>query len=141
MTTPSPRTREPYATDLTEAQWQVLQPLLPLPAPTGRPRTGDLREILNAHFYLVRTGCQWRLLPKGFPGWTTVRYYFDKWTRDGTWQRLNDALRVLLRQQEGRQDSPSAAILAITRPFTSSSPCAIRASCPVRASRHPPRRP
>src|SRR5947209_4157626 len=111
MTTPSPRTREPYATDLTETQWQVLQPLLPLPAPTGRPRTVDLREILNAHFYLVRTGCQWRLLPKGFPGWTTVRYYFDKWTRDGTWQRLNDALRVLLRQQEGRQDSPSAAIL------------------------------
>jgi putative transposase len=103
--------RAPYATDLTDAQWQVLAPLLPPPAPTGRPRTVDLREVLNALFYLVRAGCAWRLLPKEFPGWTTVRYYFDKWTRDGTWERLNDTLRTLLRRQEGREDSPSAAIL------------------------------
>jgi putative transposase len=103
--------RAPYDTDLTEAQWQVLEPLLPLPAPTGRPRTVALREILNALFYRERAGCAWRLLPTEFPGWTTVRYYFDKWTRDGTWQRLNDALRTQLRQQEGREASPSAAIL------------------------------
>ena len=105
------RTRQPYDTDLTEAQWQVLAPLLPPPATTGRPRTVVLREILNALFYLVRAGCAWRLLPKEFPGWSTVRYYFDKWTRDGTWQRLNATLRTLLRRKDGRDDSPSAAIL------------------------------
>jgi putative transposase len=103
--------RTPYATDLTDAQWQVLEPLLPLPAATGRPRTVALREILNALFYLVRAGCAWRLLPKEFPGWTTVRYYFDKWTRDGTWERLNAALLALVRQQEGREASPSAVIV------------------------------
>jgi putative transposase len=103
--------RHPYATDLTDAQWQVLEPLLPPPAKTGRPRTVALREVLNALFYLVRAGCAWRLLPKEFPGWTTVRYYFDKWTRDGTWERLNAALRTLLRQREGRAACPSAAIL------------------------------
>jgi putative transposase len=107
----TPRTRPPYDTDLTDGQWQVLEPLLPPPATTGRPRRVDMREILNALFYLVRAGCAWRLLPKEFPGWTTVRYYFDLWTRDGTWQRLNDALRTLLRRRAGRADSPSAAIL------------------------------
>src|SRR5579863_9982858 len=111
MPTSAARTRQPYDTDLTAAQWQVLEPLLPPAATTGRPRTVDLREVLNALFYLVRAGCAWRLLPKEFPGWTTVRYYFDKWSRDGTWRRLNDALRTLLRRREGREDSPSAAIL------------------------------
>jgi putative transposase len=111
MATPLRRTRRPYATDLSTAQWHVLAPLVPPPAPTGRPRTVDLREVLNALFYLVRAGCAWRLLPQEFPGWTTVRYYFDKWTRDGTWERLNAALRTLLRQRAGRVDSPSAAIL------------------------------
>jgi putative transposase len=105
------RRRTRYATDLTTAQWRVLAPLLPPPAPTGRPRTVSLRAVLNALFYLVRAGCAWRLLPREFPGWSTVRYYFDLWTRDGTWQRLNDALRTLLRRQAGRADSPSAAIL------------------------------
>ncbi len=111
MTPCPPRSRAPYATDLTDAQWQVLEPLVPPPAKTGRPRTVALREVLNALFYLVRAGCAWRLLPKEFPGWTTVRYYFDKWTRDGTWERLNAALRTLLRQREGRAACPSAAIL------------------------------
>jgi putative transposase len=111
MTTRPLRTREPYDTDLTAAQWQVLEPLVPPPAKTGRPRTVALREVLNALFYLERAGCSWRLLPKEFPRWTTVRYYFDTWTRDGTWRRLNDALRTLLRRREGREDSPSAAIL------------------------------
>ncbi len=106
-----PCPRYPYDTDLTEAQWQVLQPLVPLPSSRGRPRTVALREVPGALFYLERAGCAWRLLPKEFPGWTTVRYYFDKWTHDGTWRRLNTALRTLLRQQEGRQESPSAAIL------------------------------
>ncbi len=81
MTTIATRTRQPYDTALTTAQWQVLEPLLPPPAKTGRPRTVDLREVLNALFYLVRAGCAWRLLPKEFPGWTTVRYYFDGATR------------------------------------------------------------
>jgi putative transposase len=85
--------------------------LLPPPAPTGRPRTVALREVLKALFYLVRAGCAWRLLPKELPRWSTVRYYFDLWTRDSTRQRLHDTLCTLLRRQAGREDSPSMAIL------------------------------
>src|SRR5262249_33506680 len=92
----APPERRGYSTDLTDAQWQVLQDLLPQ-APArrgrGRPREVDLRQILNALFYMNRTACQWRLLPHDFPAWWTVRYYFDKWQQDGTWERLNDRLR------------------------------------------------
>lgn len=100
-----------YPTDLTDAEWALLEPLLPKRQGPGRPRRVDLRQVLNALFYLTRTGCQWRLLPRDFPYWGTVRYYFDKWTADGTWVRLNDALRERLRVQAGRQAQPSAAIL------------------------------
>ena len=100
-----------YPTDLTDAEWALLEPLLPKRQGPGRPRRVDLRQVLNALFYLTRTGCQWRLLPREFPYWGTVRYYFDKWTNDGTWERLNDALREHARVKAGRQAQPRAAIL------------------------------
>jgi putative transposase len=103
-----------YATDLTDAQWALLEPLLPppkRPQGAGRPRTVSLRQIINGLLYLERTGCQWRLLPKEFGYWGTVRYYFDRWTQDGTWERLNTVLRERVRVQAGRHPQPSAAIL------------------------------
>ena len=103
--------RQSYATDLTDAQWQVIQAVLPTRRGPGRPRRVDLRAVLNGLLYLTRTGCQWRLLPHEFPYWGTVRYYFDQWTRDGTWVRINDALRERVRTQAGRDPQPSAAIL------------------------------
>src|SRR5215467_2374765 len=103
-----------YPSDLSDAEWQILAPLLipPSSAPgPGRPRERDLREILNALFYLLRSGCAWRMLPRDFPPFPTVYYYFRKWRRNGTWETLHDTLRDRLRGQEGRQLSPSAAIL------------------------------
>ncbi len=107
----APRRRRGYPTDLTDAQWAELQPMLKRPPGAGRPTTLDLREIVNALLYFTRTGCQWRLLPVDFPNWTSVRYYFDKWARDGTWQRVNDHLRERARIAAGRAAEPSAAIL------------------------------
>lgn len=107
----APRRRRGYPTDLTDAQWADLQPLLKRPPGAGRPTTLDLREIVNALLYFTRTGCQWRLLPADFPNWTSVRYYFDKWARDGTWQRVNDHLRERVRVAAGRAAQPSGAIL------------------------------
>lgn len=100
-----------YPTDLTDAEWAVLQPLLPTRRGPGRPRRVELRRVINGLRYLTRTGCQWRLVPLDFPYWGTVRYYFDKWTNDGTWVRLNDALRERERVRVGREPQPSAAIL------------------------------
>ncbi len=79
-------TRAPYPSDLTAAQWERLAPLLPPPLPGGRPRSVDLREVLNAIFYLNRQGCVWRALPHDLPPWGTVSYYYRRWRRDGTWQ-------------------------------------------------------
>ena len=103
--------RKSYPTDLTDAQWEVLRQLLPPAKPGGRPRRVDLREVLNAIFYLLRSGCAWRLLPHEFPPWGTVHYYYWRWQRDGVWQRLHDALRSQVRVAAGREASPSAAIL------------------------------
>ncbi len=103
--------RRSYATDLTDAQWGVLEPLIPAAKPGGRRREVDMREILNAIFYLLRTGCQWRFLPHEFPPWTTVYTYFWNWRNDGTWQTLHDALRDRVRQADGREVSPSATII------------------------------
>jgi putative transposase len=97
-----------YATDLTDEQWALLDPLLPPPKPLGRPRA-DLREVLNGILYLNRTGCQWRLLPHDFPPWSTVHTWYRRWRTDGTWQRLNDALRPQVRKQAGRDPAPQAS--------------------------------
>src|SRR5215208_1904927 len=89
--------RKPYPTDLSDAEWNYIEPHLPAPKGHGRPRTHSLREILNAVFYLLKSGCQWRLLPHDFPRWPTVYWYFRKWRIDGTWERINRAIRERLR--------------------------------------------
>ena len=103
--------RHPYLSDLTDAEWAILEPLIPPAKPGGRKRSVDIREVINAILYLLRTGCAWRMLPHDFPNWHTVYTYFRNWRRDGTWQRINDVLRRQLRIQEGREAEPSAAIL------------------------------
>lgn len=103
--------RKPYPTDLTDEQWRVLEPLLERPAGPGRPPRVDLREIVNALLYQARAGCQWRLLPHDFPDWTAVRYYFDVWTQDGTWEAVNRRLVELARQKRRRRAQPTAAII------------------------------
>lgn len=100
-----------YPTDLTDAQWAVLAPLVPPPKPGGRPRTLDMRQVLNAILYIDRAGCQWRMLPRDYPNWKTVYWYFTRWQDDGTWERITDALRRQLRRKLGRDPDPSAGIL------------------------------
>ena len=104
--------RRAYPSDLSDAQWAVLAPLLPGPRSGGRPRTVDIREVLNAILYVNRGGIAWRLLPHDFPPWQTVYYYFAQWRDRGVWTHLNDALRPLARQAEGRAEpTPSAGSL------------------------------
>jgi len=98
----------PYDTDLTDEQFALLEPLLPLPQHLGRPRA-DLRAVLNGTFYLLRAGCQWRLLPHDFPPWSTVHTWYRRWRMDGTWDRIHETLRAQVRQQAGRDPSPRAS--------------------------------
>jgi putative transposase len=100
-----------YSTDLTDREWAVLHPLLPPAKPGGRPRRSDLRLILDAIFYVLRSGCPWRLLPRDFPPWPTVFDYFRKWRLAGVWEQLNAALREQVRTRAGRQPTPSGAII------------------------------
>ncbi len=97
-----------YASDLTDAEWTLLEPLLPPESPVGRPRLHSLRIILNAIFYELRTGGAWRFLPQEWPPWKTVYHYCRKWRVDGTWERLHTALRERLRVRLGRDPQPSA---------------------------------
>jgi transposase len=103
--------RAPYPSDLTDAQWQLVKPLIPPAKPGGHPRQVNMREIINAICYLSRNGGPWRGLPHDFPPWSTVYDYFRHWRIDGTWQRIADALRVQVRQNAGREPTPSAAII------------------------------
>jgi putative transposase len=100
-----------YPTDLTDAQWAVLAPLVARRAGPGRPPTVSLRAVMNALLYMTRAGCPWRLLPREFPHWTAVRYYFDKWTADGTWAEVNRRLVEQTRQRRGRTAQPTAGII------------------------------
>ena len=103
--------RQAYPTDLNDTEWNVIAPYLPEPKSSGRPREHPWREILNAIFHIVRGGCAWRLLPHDFPPWKTVYHYFRLLRLDGTWERMNAALRETLREQAGRERKPSAAVL------------------------------
>ena len=103
--------RKPYPSDLTDAQWALLAPLIPKAWPGGRPRAADMREVLNALFYRAREGCTWRALPHDFPPWKTVYNYFQAWRDDGTWAQIQGALRRKLRLAEGRPASPSVGYL------------------------------
>ena len=100
-----------FYTDLSETQWTILAPLLPPAKPGGRPRTTSLRGVLDAVFYLLRTGCQWRLLPDCFPPWGTVYHYFRLWQRTGVWVRLHRAAYALARAASGRPPCPSLVIM------------------------------
>ena len=103
--------RRAYQSDLSNAEWSCLEPHLPAPKATGRPKMHATREILNAIFYVVRGGCAWRLLPHDFPPWKTVYHYFRSWRLDGTWERLHAALRKRVRVRLKRNSQPSAGIV------------------------------
>lgn len=106
------RRRTPrYQTDLTDAEWRVIEPLLPPAKRTGRPRAWPLREIVNAIFYVLRGGIAWRLLPSDFPPWSTVYRWFAAWRDAGVFETINHALIMTDREQAGREASPSAAII------------------------------
>ena len=100
-----------YPTDLTDAQWRIIEKRIPAVKPGGRPRSVDVREVLNGVLYLVRTGCSWRQLPHDFPPWGTVPYYDRCFRLSGVWQKIHDALRDKVRVADGRKVSPSAAIV------------------------------
>ena len=100
-----------FASDTTDAEWAVLEPLMPEPAGVGRPRTTNLRSVVDAIFYVLATGCQWRALPKDFPPRSTVQGYFYRWRDDGTWHCINRALVKQMRQAVGRKPTPSACII------------------------------
>jgi putative transposase len=103
--------RRAYQTDLSDAEWALIEPHLPAPRAPGRPRVHPLREILNAIFYVVRSGCSWRLVPHEFPPWKTVYHYFRLWRLDGTWERMHAALRQRVRVRMKRNPQPSAGVV------------------------------
>jgi putative transposase len=103
--------RKPYPSDLNDAEWKIIEPLIPPAKTGGRPRSVDMREVINGIFYELRSGCAWRMLPHDLPPRQTVYHYFRQWKGDGTWERMNEALRTQLREADGRQAEPSAAII------------------------------
>jgi len=100
-----------YSSDLTDGEWNHVKRLIPKAKPGGRPRQLNMREVLNGIFYLVRGGIPWEMLPKEFPKWKSVYHYFRLWRLQGRWKAIHDRLRGRLRRQQGRQPSPSAAII------------------------------
>ena len=103
--------RKPYPSDLTDAQWKRIEPMIPPERWGGRTRSTDMREVVNAILYLLRGGCAWRLLPHEFPPWGTVHYYYRRFRLDGTWLALHDALRERVRKEAGKETHPSAAVI------------------------------
>ncbi len=101
--------RKAYSTDLSDTQWELIEPFMPLPKKRGKKRTVDLREVMNGILYISRTGCQWRNLPHDFPPKSTVWDYFDRFKKDGTWPRIVDALRRKVRVAAGRDPEPRTA--------------------------------
>ena len=105
-----PSMRRAYQTDLSDAEWNYIEPHMPTPKAPGRPRLHTPREIINAIFYIVRSGCAWRLLPHDFPPWKTVHHYFRTWRIDGTWERISTSLRRRVRVRKKRDPEPSASV-------------------------------
>jgi putative transposase len=103
-------TRQPYPSDLSDAEWDILKPLLPKPKGFGHPVEVDFREILNGIFYVQRTGCQWEMMPHDLPPSSTVYSYFRKWQRKGIWQQMHDQIRQQLRTTLGRDEQSTVAI-------------------------------
>ena len=100
-----------YASDLSDAEWRMIEPQLPAPRRLGRPRKIELMAVVNALFYMARTGCQWRMLPADFPHYSTVQRYFYAWRDDGTLEQINFELLVQAREAAGREPSPSAGVI------------------------------
>jgi putative transposase len=90
--------RKAYKSDLSDEQWKIIEPLIPPAKPGGHPRTVDLREVVNAIFYALRTGCPWEMLPHDLPPYSTVYFYFRRWQKRGVWEKMNNALRRKVRQ-------------------------------------------
>ena len=103
--------RQRYPSDLTNAEWEVIQGMIPAELGGGRHRDTDMRAVVNGILYLLRSGCAWRMLPKDFPPWSTVHHYYRRWRKDGTVTRIHDALRREVRVQAGRDPEPSAAVI------------------------------
>src|SRR5437868_9521309 len=103
--------RKRYKSDLTDEQWEIIEPLLPAAKHGGRPRTVNMREVVNTLFYQARTGVQWDYLPHDLLPKSTVWDYFVAWQKDGTWQKILDALRAQIRKEAGREETPSAACI------------------------------
>lgn len=103
--------RQAYPSDLSDAEWRQLEPLLPAPKPGGRPIKYPRREVINAIMYVLRSGCPWRMLPHELPPWRTAFHYFRTRRKDGTWERVHEAVRERVRTSDGRQTSPSAATI------------------------------
>jgi putative transposase len=106
-----PEPRSPYPSDLSDAEWSLLEPLLESPERRGRPPKWPARRVADAVFYLLRSGCAWRMLPKEYPPWQTVYYHFWKWRRDGRLRQAHDRLREEVREAEGRERNPSGAVI------------------------------
>jgi putative transposase len=100
-----------YPTDLSDRHWDCIKDLVPRAKAGGRPRTLDIRQVINAILYILVTGAQWRMLPKDYPKWKSVYHYFRIWRNDGTWQRIHDTLRAEVRRKAGRHKHPSAGCL------------------------------
>ena len=109
------KNRKAYPSDLTETEWGILKPLFECEQTRGRPREHPIWEILNGIFYILRSGCAWRMMPHDLPPWQTVYHYFRAWRKDGTWQRANHALRADVRVAEGREPEPSAGSWTVSR--------------------------
>jgi transposase len=103
--------RKAYSSDLTDAEWALLAPFIPPALPGGRPRSTEMREVLDAIFYILRGGCAWRLLPHEFPKWKTVYHYMRAWRKAGLWEHIHDALRRRVRLRAGREAEPSDCII------------------------------
>jgi len=99
-----------YPTDMTDSQWNIIQQMIPPAKSDGRPRMLDMRQVINAIFRLVVSGIQWRMLPKDYPKWQSVYYYFRNWRDDGLWQQIHDTLRAEVRRKEGRHKHPTPAV-------------------------------
>lgn len=107
----SQRFEKRYPTDVDDTTWMLIEPIVRQKPGKGRKRTVNIREVMNAIFYLNHTGCQWEMLPKEFPDYRHVSYYYWKWIREGTWDEINNVLRPITRNIEGHSDEPSAAVL------------------------------
>ncbi len=100
-----------YASELTDEEWSLIEPFLPKPKPLGRPRTTELRSVVNALLSMLATGCQWRMLPKEYPPYSTVQRFFYRWRAEGLWQQINHELVMCAREAEGREASPTAGVI------------------------------